>query len=158
MTQERCTIYGFNEAGGPFVQCLLAPHKFGEHAFSPAKLVEAGITGSTIHGVDTTSHPTGHKILDEVIDLAKSMSFPVVASKVDHPSHYGGKDNPHEHVKCAEAWGLVDTPLIGAWLYNASKYICRAGKKSETPAIIDLKKAIWYLERAVERLEKEDKS
>jgi len=50
----------------------------------------------------------------------------------------------------------VDTPKIGAWLYNASKYICRAGKKDGASPIEDLRKAIWYLDRAVKRLE-EDK-
>lgn len=25
---------------------------------------------------------------------------------VDHPAHYGGKDNPYEAIKVIEAWGL----------------------------------------------------
>lgn len=99
-------------------QCILEPHKFGDHAFA------------------------GPIILS-----------PATTSTVNNPSHYGGADNPHEHWKCAQAWGLVDTPLIGAWLYNASKYICRAGKKSGAPPVEDLKKAIWYIDRAVKRLE-----
>ena len=43
---------------------------------------------------------------------------------VNHPVHYGG-DVPHEVYKCLAAWGLTDN----AYLWNAVKYIARAGKK-----------------------------
>ena len=92
------------------------------------------------------------RLADEAI-VRLQLSKP---DNVNNPGHYGGADNPHEHWKCAQAWGLVDTPKIGAWLYNASKYICRAGKKDGASPIEDLRKAIWYLDRAVKRLE-EDK-
>jgi len=72
-----------------------------------------------------------------------------MTSKIDHPAHYGGARNPHEHVKCAEAWGLVQN----AFLYNATKYICRVGKKAGADPLEDLKKARWYLDRAIKRLE-----
>jgi hypothetical protein len=84
----------------------------------------------------------------------KGLIIPTVEA-VNHPSHYGGGDNPHEHVKCATAWGLVDTPKIGAWLYNASKYVYRAGKKPGADTIQDLEKAVWYLQRAIARLKGE---
>lgn len=46
-----------------------------------------------------------------------------------------------------EAWGL------GFCLGNTVKYIARVGKKD---AIVeDLKKARWYLDHEIERLEKE---
>lgn len=38
---------------------------------------------------------------------------------------------------------------------NAVKYISRAGKKDPTKEIEDLKKAVWYLDREINRLEKE---
>ena len=44
-------------------------------------------------------------------------------SAVDHPSHYGGADNPYEAIKVIEAWQL------GFCLGNTVKYISRAGKK-----------------------------
>jgi len=65
---------------------------------------------------------------------------------VNHPSHYGG-DVPHEVVKCLEAWGLESDAL----LWNAVKYIARAGRKGH--ALEDLKKAQWYLTRRISRLE-----
>lgn len=65
---------------------------------------------------------------------------------VNHPSHYGG-DVTHEVVKCLEAWGMENDAL----LWNAVKYIARAGKKDA--AIQDLQKAKWYLERRIKSLE-----
>ena len=61
---------------------------------------------------------------------------------VDHPSHYGGADNPYEVIKVIEAWGL------GFNLGNAVKYIARAGKKGDR--LEDLKKALWYLQREIQ--------
>ena len=66
---------------------------------------------------------------------------------VNHPSHYGG-DTEHETIKCLAAWGLERDAL----LWNAVKYISRAGKKG--PALEDLKKARFYLHRRIEEMEK----
>jgi len=60
---------------------------------------------------------------------------------INHPTHYGGADNPYEAIKVIEAHDL------GFHLGNAIKYILRAGKKGD--AIEDLKKAQWYLEREI---------
>lgn len=72
---------------------------------------------------------------------------------VDHPAHYGGKDDPYEAIKVIEAWGL------GFNLGNAVKYVCRAGKKAphaavaDLAALEDLKKAAWYLAREISNRE-----
>jgi hypothetical protein len=68
-------------------------------------------------------------------------------SGVDHPAHYGGRDNPYEAIKVIEAWGL------GFCLGNALKYIARAGKKGD--ALEDLRKARWYLQHEIENLEQQ---
>lgn len=68
------------------------------------------------------------------------------AEKIDHPAHYGGKDDPYEAIKVIEAWGAT---FCGG---NALKYICRAGKKPGASALEDLKKAKWYLARAASNL------
>jgi len=70
-----------------------------------------------------------------------------VAEAVNHPAHYGGADNPYEAIKVIEAWGL------GFCLGNTVKYISRAGKKGD--ATEDLKKARWYLDREIQRREKQ---
>ena len=46
-------------------------------------------------------------------------------SKVEHPAHYGGENNPYEAIKVIEAWSLNFN------LGNAVKYISRAGKKGD---------------------------
>ena len=70
----------------------------------------------------------------------------LVPEQVDHPAHYGGKDNPYEAIKVIEAWQL------NFCLGNCVKYINRAGKKDRLKLIEDLKKARWYLDREIERL------
>jgi hypothetical protein len=75
-------------------------------------------------------------------------SFEQNDDAVNHPAHYGG-DAPHETVKCLEAWGLEADAL----LWNAVKYISRAGKKGDK--LKDLEKAAWYLNRRIESLKGE---
>ena len=66
---------------------------------------------------------------------------------VNHPSHYGGKDNPYETIKVIDAWGLDFE------LGNAIKYISRAGKKDPTKIVEDLKKAIFYIQHEIDKIE-----
>jgi hypothetical protein len=68
---------------------------------------------------------------------------------VNHPPHYGG-DTTYEVIKVLQAWGLYGN----AHLWNAVKYIARAGKKADTPMLQDLKKAKFYLDWEIQRLEK----
>lgn len=67
---------------------------------------------------------------------------------VDHPDHYGGKDNQYEAIKVIEAWDLNFS------LGNVLKYINRSGKKSDKP-LEDLRKAAQYLGFEIARLERE---
>ena len=63
---------------------------------------------------------------------------------VTNPSHY----NKHPSgVECIEI-----TEHFNFCLGNAMKYIWRAGLKGN--ALEDLKKARWYIEREIQRLEK----
>jgi hypothetical protein len=62
---------------------------------------------------------------------------------INHPPHYGG-DTQTEPIKVIEAWGL------NFHLGNAVKYIARAGKKGSEEE--DLRKAVWYIQRHIDRL------
>lgn len=64
---------------------------------------------------------------------------------VNHPSHYQG--NGIEVIDVIEAFGL------GFSLGNAVKYILRCGKKDA--AVQELRKARWYIDREIARLESE---
>lgn len=79
----------------------------------------------------------------------KEIKERILGDAVDHPSHYGGADNPYEAIKVIEAWGLNFN--IG----NVVKYLSRAGKKDDI--LQDLRKASWYLNREIENLEKAKK-
>jgi hypothetical protein len=76
---------------------------------------------------------------------------------VNNPLHYGGPDNPHEHVKCMEAIGLDHD----AYLYTCTKYIWRAGRKKIIgksqleSSLQDLEKAAWYLNRRIQQLKRD---
>ena len=67
---------------------------------------------------------------------------------INNPQHYGGDANPYEAIKVIEAWGL------GFCLGNVVKYIARAGKKDPAKELEDLKKARWYLDWEIARMEK----
>lgn len=69
-----------------------------------------------------------------------------MSEKINHPAHYHG--GTYEAINVIEAWKL------GFSLGNAIKYICRAGLKTNN-AVEDLKKAAWYIQREIERLESE---
>lgn len=62
---------------------------------------------------------------------------------VNHPPHY--KSHP-SGVECIQI-----TEHLNFCLGNAVKYIWRAGLKKD--AVEDLKKAVWYINREIQRLE-----
>lgn len=64
--------------------------------------------------------------------------------KINHPSYYGG-DERYEVVKLLDDWHFG----YGFAMGSAIKYIVRAGKKNADSEETDIKKAIWFLERAV---------
>ena len=63
---------------------------------------------------------------------------------INHPSHYN--QGKYEAIDVIEDWQLNFN------LGNTVKYISRAGHKDNI--IQDLKKALWYLDREIKRLEK----
>jgi hypothetical protein len=67
---------------------------------------------------------------------------------VSHPPHYQGK------VECIDAIeaALGDDGFVAHCRGTAMKYLYRAGRKGE--AVEDLRKAAWYLDRAIKTLEK----
>jgi len=78
--------------------------------------------------------PNAHPILDAGL-----------TDPVNRPAHY--TDGGIETIDYIEAKGL------GYHLGNAVKYISRAGKKGTNQGLEDLRKAQWYLARAIEKNE-----
>ena len=67
---------------------------------------------------------------------------------VNHPAHY--TDGSIEVIDFLEAWNF---PFH---LANAIKYICSAGRKDKNKTVEDLRKAVWYINRYIEYLEKQE--
>lgn len=67
---------------------------------------------------------------------------------VNHPKHYTVHPSGVECIQITEHMNFC--------LGNAMKYIWRAGDKHETP-LEDLKKARWYIDREIQRLENNEK-
>ncbi len=67
---------------------------------------------------------------------------------VNHPSHY--TDGKIEVIDFIEDKGL------NFHRGNAVKYIARAGKKNPAKEVEDLKKAVWYLNREIQRMERDN--
>lgn len=65
---------------------------------------------------------------------------------IDHPPHY------NEHPSGVECIDIVEH--FGFNLGAAIKHIWRAGLKPGTSHEQDIRKAIWYLEREIERIKK----
>jgi hypothetical protein len=70
-----------------------------------------------------------------------------MSQAVNHPPHYtDGK---------IEVIDFIEDKKLGYHLGNVVKYISRAGKKAEETKVEDLKKAQWFLNREIARLERE---
>lgn len=65
---------------------------------------------------------------------------------VNHPKHYTQHPSGVECIQITEHMNFC--------LGNALKYIWRAGLKVDDP-VQDLRKAVWYLNREIQKLERE---
>ena len=66
---------------------------------------------------------------------------------INHPSYYA--DGKIEVIE------FIEDKNFGYCLGNAVKYISRSGKKSKETEIQDLQKAIWYINRRIQELSKQ---
>jgi len=62
---------------------------------------------------------------------------------VNHPPHYGSHPSGVECITITEHMNFC----IG----NAIKYLWRAGLKDGTDMVLDLQKAVWYINREIQR-------
>ena len=65
---------------------------------------------------------------------------------VNHPAHYTDRN--------IEVIDFIEDKNLPYHLGNAVKYISRAGKKDPEKTAEDLRKAVWYLNRYIEKLKK----
>ena len=81
---------------------------------------------------------------DKHVDLQRVSEK--VCDNVNHPSHYtSGR---------IEVIDFIEDKDLGFHLGNAVKYISRAGRKDADKTVEDLRKAVWYINRQIQILEK----
>jgi transcriptional regulator with XRE-family HTH domain len=91
-------------------------------------------------------------VTEEARRLAKALDVPLDVlfypdnDDVNHPLHYRSHPSGVECIQITEHHNFN----VG----NAIKYLWRAGLKDNTPSEKDLKKAVWYIQREMKRLEK----
>ena len=81
-------------------------------------------------------------VIKELVDGERTPS----SDNVSHPPHY------------AEGWSngaeVIDlTEHLSFCAGNVVKYVCRAGRKDPDKHVEDLKKARWYIDREIERVD-----
>lgn len=75
-------------------------------------------------------------------------SWGIDKESINHPQHYGG-DTPYEVIKVLSHW-LSPEEYIGFLRGNYIKYLARFHMKG---GLEDLRKANWYLNKHIEKLE-----
>lgn len=68
-----------------------------------------------------------------------------MSDMVNHPSHYTDGN--------IEVIDFIEDKKLNYHRGNALKYLCRAGKKDPEKEVEDLQKAVWYINREIQRLE-----
>lgn len=106
---------------------------------SPYTSMADGVIGRNTSTVTSTFGP-GKDLTDRIVNLDTE----------PRPGYYGGKDNTYEVFKALEAWGLDKDFYLG----NVVKYVVRAGKKNPGAYKEDLQKAMVYLQKRIDSLDK----
>ena len=68
-----------------------------------------------------------------------------MSDMVNHPDHF--------NTGRIEVIDFIEDNHFNFSLGNVVKYICRAGKKDPAKEVEDLQKAVWYINREIQRLE-----
>lgn len=92
------------------------------------------------------------KMFEELTGLLKPQEIKNVKVEddpVNHPSHYTDGS--------IEVMDFIEDKKLNFARGNVIKYVSRAGKKDKDKELEDLRKSSWYLNREIQRLEKENK-
>ncbi|MFE5092068.1 DUF3310 domain-containing protein [Streptomyces sp. NPDC056638] len=131
--------------------------------------------GTKVTITNQTGYP-GHKFMGrsgEIVCVDSNRSFPYevkldgttstrsfaasemtviesVKDSVNHPAHYTWLPKGLEVIDLTECLNFNKG--------NAVKYLCRAGRKEDSPELQDLEKALWYINREISRIKKDTKN
>jgi hypothetical protein len=142
--------YVADQLGFPIQSVYNVKHKLRNPVSKPKIVTLVGVSDKSIMEQlnpdipvykDSVTNVTSTKFIG-MIEMIEKPSDPV-----NNPAHY--TEGGIETIDYIEAKGL------GYHLGNAVKYISRAGKKGTNQGLEDLRKAQWYLARAIEKNEYE---
>lgn len=94
---------------------------------------------TTIHALADAIQSVADPTADHILETALTEN-----DNVNHPAHY----TAYQGIEVIQL-----TEQMGFCRGNAVKYIARAGLKDPDKEVEDLRKAIWYLEREIARIE-----
>lgn len=103
------------------------------------------VNESDLKTVEIKEKANTKETLQETLDEVKE---PVENDNINHPSHYTDGN--------IEVMDFIEDKQLNFAKGNVIKYVSRAGKKDPNKELEDLKKAMWYLNREIERLSKEE--
>jgi hypothetical protein len=141
--------YIADQLGFPIQSVYNVKHKLRNPVSKPKIVTLVGVSDKSIMEQlnpdipvykDSVTNVTSTRLRKLAIEMIEKPADPV-----NNPTHY--TDGGIETIDYIEAKGL------GYHLGNAVKYISRAGKKGTNQGLEDLKKAQWYLARAIEKNE-----
>lgn len=135
---------------------LPAPGTFGEGA-----LIKHEYTDKAPEPTVTIHHKDGSRTVEKLPEPSPAGPLPV--DDVKSPSHYTWlgdaivREGGPQDTDLIESWDVLDAlfpddPL----LWNATKYLTRYGRKgASNRRIVDLRKAVEYIERRIAKLERD---
>ena len=132
------------------LDCCGCPHNDKCHGHCDDAFIEyleqnIEVNESDLKTVEIKEKANTKETLQETLDEVKE---PVENDNVNHPSHYTDGN--------IEVMDFIEDKQLNFARGNVIKYVSRAGKKDPNKELEDLKKAMWYLNREIERLSKEE--
>lgn len=126
-----------------YVRCLTAtPFRITEILHYHVEIAnEDGINGQVFPQFITHVE----EITEQSVKSKDAASEQITSDDVNHPLHYADGQ--------IEVIDFIEDKQLNFHRGNAIKYIARAGKKNPDKEVEDLKKAVWYLNREIQRLE-----
>ena len=132
------------------LDCCGCPHNDKCHGHCDDAFIEyleqnIEVNESDLKTVEIKEKANTKETLQETLDEVKE---PVENDNINHPSHYTDGN--------IEVMDFIEDKQLNFARGNVIKYVSRAGKKDPNKELEDLKKAMWYLNREIERLSKEE--
>jgi hypothetical protein len=106
---------------------------------------DAGIMRCNCNSILGMGCPACHKAPCEPLKIIEKIKSKDKTDDVNHPRHYTSHPSGIECIEITRHFNFA----IG----NSIKYLWRAGLKNDN-AVKDLKKAIWYIQDEIKRIEK----